>query len=76
MAHDWYWPSQINTEFPHGESELGNQHGSGHVFPPSTESAHGTPREGEFDDVAEYRQFCERNELIRNNPNNDTGINN
>lgn len=43
--------------------------------PVSTEgSPFGIPRESEIDDVAEYREFCETNELIRNNPNNDTGM--
>lgn len=86
---DWFWPESDTDSWPtphvalaseqvsnvEEETESVTQGLRASVNPISTEvSSFGSHHESAIDDVAEYREFCENNELIRNNPNNDTGM--
>lgn len=74
---DWFWPESDSwpTQAPRTSEYVQQQEiiVTSEPHHSNTEVSFGTSHEGEHDDVAEYREFCETNELIRNNPNNDTG---
>ncbi|ODM98799.1 Sodium/hydrogen exchanger 8 [Orchesella cincta] len=63
---DWFWPDTHGQEL--GDS--GNQNSDVDIRPIVVHSSGG--HEIEYDDEAEFRNFCQHQELVRNDPQNET----
>lgn len=71
QGQDWFWPEGWPVQPPSFPSHDYDPHQG---FHPDVDAPSDNSHSREVpDERAEFRQFCEKNDLIRNNPNNDSG---